>query len=238
MSGRRSRIGLTTYAQEASWGVWNTKAAVLHAAYLDAVVRAGGSPLLLPPSGTDTDVLDVLDGLIVVGGSDPDPALYGEKSHPLTASQPERDRHDLALTRGALDRGLPLFAICRGMQVLNILLGGTLHQHVPGVLPESNYQPSPGVFGSVEVEVRPGSLLHRAVGDRVVEPCYHHQAVDRLGEGLEVTGRSADGLVQAVETTAPGWVLGVQFHPEQNVEDLRLFRAHVEATTAAKGNAL
>ena len=232
MTPRRPRIGLTTYLQEASWGVWQGPAALLGEPYVEAVVAAGGTPLLLPPRGTDPDVLDVLDGLVLVGGSDLDSARYGQEPHVRTVVRSDRDDHELVLTRAALDRRVPLLAICRGAQVLNVALGGTLHQHVPDLLPDSAYQPAPGVFGTVGVTALEGSRLHAAVGDRLDMPCYHHQAIDRLGAGLRVTGRSEDGLVQAVETTEGGWVLGVQFHPEQAPDDRRLFDA---LTTATRG---
>ncbi|WP_426997955.1 gamma-glutamyl-gamma-aminobutyrate hydrolase family protein [Pseudarthrobacter sp. N5] len=225
----RPRIALTSYFQEASWGVWNTTAAILPGTYVQAVVAAGGTPILLPPVGTDQSVLDLVDGLIVVGGPDVDPSLYGAAPHPKTAPQPLRDAHDTALTRAAMERGLPLFAICRGAQILNVTLGGSLIQHVPDINPEANYQPAPGVFGEAAFSTTPGSLIQDLLGDSATAPCYHHQAVDAVPASLRVTARSDDGTVQALETTHGGWVLGVQFHPEQNPDDLRLFRGFVEA---------
>ncbi|WP_308113867.1 gamma-glutamyl-gamma-aminobutyrate hydrolase family protein [Arthrobacter sp. ISL-30] len=232
----RPRIALTSYFQEASWGVWNTTAAILPGAYVEAVVAAGGTPILLPPRGTDESVLDLVDGLIVVGGPDVDPSLYGAEPHPKTKSQPLRDRHDSLLTSAALDRGLPLFAICRGAQILNVNLGGTLIQHIPDINPTANYQPAPGVYGAVDFRTSPGSLIHGFLGDSATAPCYHHQAVDSLGRGLRVTARSADGTVQALESNHGGWVLAVQFHPEQNPGDLRLFRGFVEAAAGFRAN--
>ncbi|HAG60772.1 MAG TPA: gamma-glutamyl-gamma-aminobutyrate hydrolase [Arthrobacter bacterium] len=225
----RPRIALTSYYQEASWGVWNAPAAILPGTYVEAVVAAGGTPLLLPPVGTDTSVLDLVDGLIVVGGPDVEPSLYGAAPHPKTKPQPLRDAHDAALTGAALERGLPLFAICRGAQILDVALGGSLIQHVPDVNPEANYQPAPGVFGEAAFSTTPGSLIRELLGDTATAPCYHHQCIDSVPEGLRVTARSDDGTVQALETSGDGWVLGVQFHPEQNPEDLRLFRGFVEA---------
>jgi putative glutamine amidotransferase len=225
----RPRIALTTYYQQASWGVWDTTAVVLPGTYVQAVVAAGGSPVLLPPVGTDTSVLDLVDGLIVVGGVDVDPGSYNAQPHPATASQPDRDDHDLALTRAALAKGLPLFAICRGAQILNVALGGDLIQHLPDVLPDANYQPAPGMFGEVDFTTVPGSLSAALLGERATAPVYHHQALDTLGTGLCVTARAADGTIEAVETTSGGWALGVQFHPEQNPDDLRLFEGFVEA---------
>lgn len=233
---RRPRIGLTTYWQQASWGVWQNTAAIVPGNYVTAVDRAGGAPLLLPPVGTDPSVLEVLDGLIVIGGVDVDPAQYDAAPHPTSFFQPARDEHDFALTRAALEVGLPLFAICRGVQVLNVALGGTLHQHVPELPAGSNYQPAPGMFGAVDFTTAPGSLAEQVLGREATAPCYHHQSIDRLAEGLCATAWAADGTIEAVELDAAGrpgagapWALGVQFHPEENPEDPRLFEAFVEA---------
>jgi putative glutamine amidotransferase len=232
----RPRVGLTTYWQSASWGVWNGTAAIVPAAYISAVVEAGGTPLLLPPVGGDADVLSLLDGLVVIGGADVDPAHYGAPVHPTTVSQPERDHHDLALTRAALASGMPLFAICRGAQILNVALGGTLHQHLPDLHQEAvRYQPAPGVFGSVDFTTTPGSIARRLLGEHASSPCYHHQGLDDVADTLRVTARAEDGTVEAVEHadgTASGWTLGVQFHPEENGQDRRLFGGFVEAALA------
>lgn len=226
----RPKIGLTTYWQDASWGVWQNQAAVVPGKYVTGVVAAGGTPVLLPPVGTDESVLNLLDGLIVIGGVDVDPSHYGADPHPRTAAQPERDDHDIRLTRAALASGLPLFAICRGAQVLNVVLGGTLYQHVPDLLPESTYQPSPGVFGTVEFTTAPGTITADLLGEAATASCYHHQSVDRLGAGLRATAWAPDGTIEAVECVqAPGWVLGVQFHPEENPDDSRLFVGFVVA---------
>lgn len=225
----RPRIGLTTYYQEASWGVWTADAAVLPGTYVQAVVAAGGTPVLLPPLGTDPSIVEVLDGLIISGGSDVGPEHYGAEPHRLTRAQPARDTHDIALTRAALEAGVPLFAICRGAQVLNVAMGGSLIQHIPDLNPEAAYQPAPGVFGTVEFSTTPGSISHELLGPAASAPCYHHQAIDRIADGLSVTAAAADGTVEALETAADGWVLGVQFHPEQNPGDLRLFKGFVEA---------
>ena len=225
----RPRIGLTTYYQEGSWGVWNSVAAIIPGAYLEAVAAAGGTPLLLPPVGTDPSVLELLDGLIVVGGVDVDPKFYGAARHPKTSSQPARDEHDIALTRRALDLGLPLFAICRGAQILNVALGGTLIQHLPDVNPAAHqYQPEPGRFGTVEFTVEPNSRCAQLLGESAESPCYHHQALDTVAEPLVVTARAADGTIQAVEPLTDSWVLGVQFHPEENRKDTRLFDGFID----------
>jgi putative glutamine amidotransferase len=225
----RPKLGLTTYFQLASWGDWSAPAALVPGTYVEAVVAAGATPVLLPPLGTDTAVLDLLDGLIVIGGADVDPSAYGADPHPLTKPQPLRDSHDLVLTRAALQRELPLFAICRGAQILNVALGGTLLQHIPDVLPEANYRPAPGVFGQVEFTTENGSLASEILGPHATAPCYHHQAIAEVPDPLIVTARSKDGIVQAVETRGNAWVLGVQFHPEQNPSDGRLFAGFVEA---------
>lgn len=229
----RPKIGLTTYWQEATWGVWSSTAAIVPGKYVTGVVASGGIPVLLPPVGTDESVLDVLDGLIVIGGVDVDPANYGAHAHPSTAAQPERDDHDIRLTRAALEAGLPLFAICRGAQILNVALGGTLYQHVPDLLPESRYQPSPGVFGTVEFTTARGTLTADLLGESATSPCYHHQSVDRLGDGLQATAWAPDGTIEAVECPqTAGWALGVQFHPEENPADARLFSGFVSAAIA------
>nr|WP_282447886.1 gamma-glutamyl-gamma-aminobutyrate hydrolase family protein [Micrococcus sp. JXJ CY 30] len=215
---------MTTYYQNGSWGVWNSTAAIVPANYVEAVVRAGGAPLLLPPRGTDTSVVEMLDGLIVIGGVDVDPANYGAEPHPATASQPERDHHDIALTRAALDAGVPLFAICRGAQVLNVALGGTLVQHLPDVNENAaQYQPAPGEFGRVEFSTEPDSICRTLLGPRAWSPCYHHQALDTVADALRVTARADDGTIEAVELREGAWALGVQFHPEENGDDSRLF---------------
>ena len=236
MSRRTPRVGLTTYFKEAAWGDWRRVAALTPATYVEAVARSGGTPLLLPPVGTDTSVLEVLDALVVIGGSDLDPTRYGQDLHPRTHPEPYRDDHDLALVHAALQGGTPLLAICRGVQVLNVALGGTLHQHVPDVVPEvareeggvTVYQPAPGQYGEVEVRTEPGSRIAAALGDATTVPCYHHQAVDRVADELRVTARSADGLVQALEPDGPVWALGVQFHPEEDPTDDRLFAALIQ----------
>lgn len=226
----RPRIGLTTYYQEASWGVWKADAAILPGTYVQAIVAAGGTPVLLPPVGTDPTIVEILDGLIISGGSDVGPERYGAEPHELTRSQPARDAHDIALTRAALTAELPLFSICRGAQILNVALGGSLIQHIPDVDPKAvQYQPAPGTFGMVEFTSMPGSISGDLLGPAASAPCYHHQAVDRIADGLLVTATAPDGTVEALETTTGGWVLGVQYHPEQNPDDLRLFHGFIEA---------
>lgn len=229
MSPARPRIGLTTYYKEAAWGVWRREAAIVPSSYVEAVVRAGGTPLLLPPMGSDVSIVHDLDGLVMIGGSDLDPATYAAPAHPASAPEPYRDEYEFALVRAALEGDLPTLAICRGIQVLNVALGGTLHQHVPEVIGHSRYQPTPGVFGDVTVSTEPGSLINSIVGPTFTSPCYHHQSIDVVAQGLVVTAASDDSVIQAVETTSAGWALGVQFHPEENADDDRLFAALITA---------
>ncbi|WNV88827.1 gamma-glutamyl-gamma-aminobutyrate hydrolase family protein [Umezawaea sp. Da 62-37] len=222
-SDTRPLIGLSTYLEPTRFGVWDVEAAVLHGAYLDSVRLAGGNPVLLPPGGDwRAETLGWLDGLVLTGGADIDPASYGQEPGPLTGP-PRRSRDDteFALLRAALELDLPVLGVCRGAQLLNIALGGTLHQHVPG------HNPSPGVFARTEVEVVPDSALAGIVGDRTTVHCHHHQALDVLGAGLRVVATAPDGLAEAVELTGARFVLGVQSHPEQDIEDVRLFAALV-----------
>ncbi|TCO43847.1 anthranilate synthase component 2/putative glutamine amidotransferase [Kribbella antiqua] len=229
-SASRPRIGITTYLEPTIWGVWERDAALLPRVYLDAVVAAGGVPLLLPPVGTDTSVLEVLDGLVIAGGCDVDPAAYDAEPHPETvATRPGRDEHETILIRAALDLDLPLLAICRGLQMLNVALGGTLHQHLPEVVTHDEHRPSPAVFGVTEVKVEPGTLTSRVIGDRASVHCYHHQAIDVVAATLTVTARAGDGTVEAAEVDSHGFALGVQWHPEENPDDLRLFTALTDA---------
>ncbi|WP_410789847.1 gamma-glutamyl-gamma-aminobutyrate hydrolase family protein [Kribbella sp. C-35] len=228
---RRPRIGITTYLERASWGIWNREAALVPQMYLDAVVAAGGVPLLLPPVGTDPSVLEILDGLVIAGGCDVDPGSYRATPHPETVdTRPGRDDHEAVLIRAALDRDLPLLAICRGLQMLNVTLGGTLHQHLPDVVAHDAHRPEPATFGAVEVKIEPSTLTARILGDRAEGSCYHHQALDIVAPGLKVTARAGDGTVEAAEVEGRDFALGVQWHPEENPEDLRLFTALIRST--------
>lgn len=228
----RARIGITTYLEPTIWGIWERDASLLPRVYLDAVVAAGGVPLLLPPVGTDPTVLEVLDGLIIAGGCDVDPGSYGAEQHPETVdTRPGRDEHEAILIRAALDQDLPLLAICRGLQMLNVTLGGTLQQHLPEAVAHDEHRPSPAVFGNTDVKIEPDSLTGRLFGDRTTVRCYHHQAVDVVAPGLRVTARAGDGTVEAAEVTGHDFALGVQWHPEENPDDLTLFTALVAAST-------
>ena len=213
---------------------------MLPAVYVEAVRRSGGRPVLLPPGGDHQEAnvtVAGLDGLVVPGGPDIDPERYGAARHPETqAPGPVRDAWEFGVTGAALSLGVPLLAICRGMQVLNVCRGGTLHQHVPDLVGHDRHDGEAGKYGQHRVRVSPGSLLAGIIpedGDFEV-PTHHHQAVDLLGDGLKPVAWEEDGTVEAVEAGPsaldglPGFVLGVQWHPEQG-SDLRVFAALVGA---------
>jgi gamma-glutamyl-gamma-aminobutyrate hydrolase PuuD len=224
-------VGVTTYSERAAWGAWDRRAALLPDSYVQSVARAGGQPVLIPPADIPVPddaaraVVDALDALVLVGGGDVEPDRYGQRPHADTAGvDAGRDAAEFALLGAALATGIPVLAICRGMQVLNIELGGTLVQHLPDVVGNAGHRPEAGCFADVEVRTEPGTLVAKALGERAVVRCSHHQALDRLGDGLEVTARAADGVVEAIEMTAAPFVVGVQWHPEEEL-DLRLFGA-------------
>jgi gamma-glutamyl-gamma-aminobutyrate hydrolase PuuD len=227
-ASERPRIGITTYLEPTIWGVWKRDAALLPRVYLDSVVAAGGVPVLLPPVGTDPSIIEILDGLIIAGGCDVDPASYDAAPHPETVdTRPSRDEHEAILIKAALDTDLPLLAICRGLQMLNVTLGGTLQQHLPDAVAHDEHRPSPAIFGRTEVKVEPDTLAASLFGETTNVHCYHHQALDRVADGLRVTARAGDGTVEAAEVDGRTFAVGVQWHPEENPEDLRLFAALV-----------
>jgi putative glutamine amidotransferase len=235
-------IGLCAALERAQWGVWNTGAHLLPREYADAVQRAGGLALLLPPDPRaveDPDeILNLLDGLILAGGSDVDPTTYGADTHPETIGiSPERDAFELALAQRAIERDLPFLGICRGMQVLNVARGGSLLQHLPESHGHEEHRRTPGSFEGADHRVRlePGSLAARAAGEDLHNTLsHHHQGVDRVGEGLVVTGRSEiDELPEAIELPDRGFVLGVQWHPEVD-ETSRLVASLVDEARARR----
>lgn len=234
--GTTPLVGVTTYRQDASWGPWQRPAAVLPTSYVDCVGAVGGRPLLLPPSdgpggfaSSAPAVVSVLDALVLSGGGDVDPAWYSAPTDRATAGvNRQRDESELALLAAALDADVPVLAICRGMQLLNVSLGGSLVQHLPDVVGHTGHQPATGRFGPTELRIEPGSLLSKILDEAETVQCSHHQAVDRLGQGLRVTAAATDGVVEAVEWSSAPFVVGVEWHPEQD-GDLRLFEALVRA---------
>jgi putative glutamine amidotransferase len=220
----RPVVGITTYVAPASWGVWHDlDTTLLPHAYVEAVTRAGGRAVLLPPDDLDTDVLRVLDGLVLAGGPDVGPEMYGAEPGPLTVTHPDRDVAEMALARAALALDLPILGVCRGMQLLSVAAGGALHQHLPDVVGHETHRPAPGVYGAGEARFAPGSRIAALMGDDRGIHCYHHQGVADPGT-LTVTGWAADGVPEAVEDPDHRFVLGVQWHPEVT-RDKRLFGA-------------
>ena len=235
MSASKPVIGLTAYRQQAQSGVWDVDAVFLPGVYLDGVTLSGGLAALLPPQPVDATtagrVLDGLDGLIITGGRDIEPSAYGHDPHPAT-DEPARDRDawELALLRAALHRHMPVLGICRGAQILNVALGGTLHQHLPDVIGR-NHKEGDAVFAATVVDTVAGTRLAGLLGTSTQARCYHHQAIDRLGNGLVISATDADGVVEAVELSGEDFVVAVQWHPEETLDDRRLFTGLIEAAT-------
>jgi putative glutamine amidotransferase len=228
----RPLIGITTYREQARWGFWDVPAVLLPANYADAVAESGGEPVLLPTGAVSAEAVGRLDGLVLAGGADVDPARYDEEAGPHTTStRPERDAAEVPLLQAALDRDLPLLAICRGMQLLNVLLGGTLIQHVPDVPGAQAHQLGLGLFAEREVRTAPESAVGALLGPSVTVDCHHHQALDRIATGVTPCAWAEDGLVEAVEVPGRRFCLGVQWHPEAG-DDRRLFAALVRAAGA------
>jgi gamma-glutamyl-gamma-aminobutyrate hydrolase PuuD len=229
----RPVIGITSYAQDARWGVWHVPAALVPLAYVDAVERAGGRAVVIPPAEEDVEeTLDALDGVVFSGGADVDPAHYGAEPHPETdAPQTRRDAGEIALLRAALERDLPTLAICRGFQLLNVARGGDLVQHLPEQVGHDDHKRVPGEFAVHPVEIREGSRLATIVGTSSDVASHHHQAPGRVGDGLVESAWAADGTLEAVEDPTRRFVVGVQWHPEAG-EDAALFDALVEQARA------
>ena len=226
---RQPLIGITSYAEQAQWGVWDAPAALIPMAYVQAVERAGGRPLLVPPSEEAIEeTLDALDGLLFSGGSDLDPELYGADPHPETNGvRPERDRAEIALLEAALERDMPVLAVCRGSQVFNVARGGDLVQHLPEVVGDEKHKHTPGVFADHDVDVMAGTRLGQLLGDRAPVKSHHHQGYGRLGKGLVESAKAEDGTIEAFEDPSHRFALGVLWHPEEG-EDVRLFEQLVD----------
>jgi putative glutamine amidotransferase len=224
---RKPLIGITTYVEPASWGHWHLEAALIPYDYVRAVERAGGRAVLVPPDDDGIEeVLDALDGLIFSGGNDMTPDAYGAEADPETnGTNPARDRGELALLTAALERDLPVLAICRGVEVLNVVRGGDLVQHLPDVVGHEEHRTVAGEFSEHAVRVDPESRLGRVSGS---VKSHHHQGLGRIGEGLREVAWAEDGVVEAVEDSEKPFVVGVLWHPEAG-EDQRLFEQLVEA---------
>jgi putative glutamine amidotransferase len=230
---RRPVIGITTYLTLARFGVWEDDAALIPAAYVRAVEAAGGRALLVPPSMEGIDeTLGALDGLLFSGGSDLDPEIYGQQAHAETDGVvPERDRAELALLQAALERDMPVLAVCRGSQVLNVACGGDLVQHLPDVVGDEKHKHTPGVFADHDVDLVSGTRVQQILGDHAPVKSHHHQGYGQLGEGLREAARADDGTIEALEDPSRRFALGVLWHPEAG-EDFALFEALVEEARA------
>ena len=230
----RPLIGITAYAEPSvRWGVWDVPAAVIPLSYVRAIESAGGRALLVPPSEDGIDeTLDAVDGLLFSGGADIDPAEYGHDPHPETKDvRPERDRGELALLVAALERDMPVLAVCRGSQVLNIARGGDLVQHLPDEVGDEKHKHKPGVFSDHDVDVKAESRLGSLLGDRAPVKSHHHQGFGRVGDGLVETAWAEDGTLEALEDPDKRFAVGVLWHPEA-ADDGALFRALVDEARA------
>jgi len=240
----RPVIGICTALERARWSVWDQPAVLLSLGYVEAVQRAGALAVLLPPDAHLTDdpeqALELIDGLLLAGGADIDPASYGRERHRETVETvPERDEFEIALARAAIDRDMPVLGICRGMQLINVALGGTLVQHLPEHLGHQEHRRVLGSFEGAdhEVALTEGSLAAGAAGEQVhATKSHHHQGVELLGDGLIVSGVSSleDGLPEAIELPGKQFVLGVQWHPEAD-ESSTVVGALVQAAARADG---
>jgi putative glutamine amidotransferase len=226
-------IAVTGSDQRARWGAWDDRATLVPSAYLSGVQAAGGVPVVVAPGADSEALADRVDGLLLTGGGDLDPGLYGQGAHAQTHPPDEaRDAFEVALLQSCTGRGLPVLAICRGLQVLNVARGGSLDQHLPDTVGTGVHLPTPGAFAAHPVRVAAGTRLADILGhDRLEVPTHHHQAVDRLGEGLVPTAWADDGVVEAVEDPSFGFLVAIQWHPEVG-DDPSLFDAFVAACSA------
>jgi putative glutamine amidotransferase len=233
----RPVIGITTYAEEATWGGWTEPAAFIPLAYVRAVQRAGGRPLLVPPSEDGIEeTLEALDGVIFSGGGDLDPETYGGEQHPETREvSPERDSAELALLEAALSRDMPVLAVCRGSQVLNVARGGDLIQHLPEIVGHDRHRHEEPIMADHDVAVATDSRLGAILGETAPVKSSHHQGFGRLGEGLRESAWAEDGTIEAVEDPSHRFALGVLWHPEEG-EDYALFKALVDEAAAYRAS--
>jgi putative glutamine amidotransferase len=236
----RPAIGICAAVERARWGPWDAEVALMPLTYAGAVQAAGGLALVLPPDPAAVEepaaLLARLDALVLAGGADVDPTTYGAGAEAETDRPwPERDRFELALTREAIDREIPVLGVCRGMQLLNVARGGTLIQHLPRLTGDDRHRHTPGLFSDHEVRLEPGSLAAGAAGaERLAVKSHHHQALERLGEGLVASGWSVpDDVVEAVELPGHPFALGVLWHPEEDTRS-RVIGALVEAAHGAQ----
>jgi putative glutamine amidotransferase len=228
-------IGITTYHTNANWRGWSEEGALLPWTYVTSIRNSGGRPVLLPPGGDASEAaatVAVLDGIVIAGGGDINPAIYGAAAHPRTdATAPDRDSWEFAVAEAAVRQGVPLLGICRGMQMLNVACGGTLLQHVPDLVGHEEHSGPADGFGLHKIRVTSGTVMQSVLpgGEYFDVPTHHHQAVDRVGAGLVAVAWAGDGIIEGIESTTPGeFLLGVQWHPEQG-DDPRLFGALIEA---------
>ena len=227
-------IGLTTYREQAAWGVWDQRADLLPTQYAAAVESTGGVPVLLPPvgqPGAADAVVARLDGLVISGGADVDPGRYGEDAHPRTASwREDRDAWESALLDAADAVGLPVLGVCRGMQVMAVHAGGSLEQHVPDLVDHEQHSPGGDEFGAIAVATVAGTRLAGLVGGDLSVNCHHHQSV-RTHPGFDAVAHAADGTLEAMETPGERFCVGVQWHPE-TAADVGLLAGLVRAAAA------
>jgi len=223
-------VGITTYVTPATFGVWELPTALVPYDYVRAVERAGARALLVPPADDGVEeTLDALDGLLFSGGSDLDPDLYDQEPHDETFGvAPERDRAELALLEAALARDMPVLAVCRGSQVLNVARGGDLVQHLPDVVGDDKHKHTPGTYADHDITLEQGTRLAEVLGGHAPVKSHHHQGFGRVGDGLRVAAHAEDGTIEAVEDPSHRFAFGVLWHPEEG-EDLRLFEELVRA---------
>jgi putative glutamine amidotransferase len=229
LSPARPLIGISCYVERARWGVWDRPAALVPLGYVRAVQSAGGRPLLIPPSieGVD-ETLDGLGGIVFSGGADLDPSLYGSARAPQTTEvRPDRDRGELPLMQRALERRVPLLAVCRGMQLLNVARGGTLEQHLGDGERGRRHRTAPGSFARHDVSISGASRLGAILGERASVASHHHQGLALLGDGLRPVARAEDGTIEGIEDAGGAFAIGILWHPEE-AEDGGLFHALVE----------